>query len=292
MTAGNHYLLDDSTPFQKIDGHFPNITEYIQYSFFEWLWYYEPEEAVKEKLGRWLGPAKYVGDLHTSLVLTEKGNVKVRSTTRPLSKEECESSDIQRRKNDYTKEMESLIGNYSNATIRNHERFEDDPYDHIFAGDEGPGITEAQECNENGEISKRPDTDEVIGSDPPFVEDNDEHIGVNIDLPFMGELKRGIIKSCKWNERGELIGTSNSNLLLDTRLYTVEFDDGMYGEYTINVVMENLYSQIDEEGQQTQIFKEIVDHRRSNDALSKEEGWNILPNGHQRRKVTTKRGKC
>ena len=71
---------------------------------------------------------------------------------------------------------------------------------------------------------------------------------MNIDLPFMGELKRGIIKSCKWNERGELIGTSNSNLLLDTRLYTVEFDDGMYGEYTINVVMENLYSQIDEEG--------------------------------------------
>ena len=31
-----------------------------------------------------------------------------------------------------------------------------------------------------------------------------------------------------------------------------------------------------------------MDHRRSNDALSKEEGWNILPNGHQRRKVTTK----
>ena len=87
---------------------------------------------MKEKIGRWLGPAKHVGDLHTSLVLTEKGNVKVRSTTRPLNKEENESPDIQRRKGDYTKEMESMIGNYSTSTIRNHERLEDDPYDHIF----------------------------------------------------------------------------------------------------------------------------------------------------------------
>ena len=54
----------------------------------------------------------------------------------------------------------------------------------------------------------------------------------------MGELKRGIIKSRKRNERGELIGTSNSNPLLDTRLYTIEFDDGTYGEYTTNIVME------------------------------------------------------
>ena len=60
--------------------------------------------------------------------------------------------------------------------------------------------------------------------------------------------KRGKIKSRKRNEKGELIGKSNSNPTLDTRLYLIEFEDGSYGEYTTNTIMENLYSQIDEEG--------------------------------------------
>ena len=91
-TATNHFMLDGVTPYEKVYSHPPNITELVQYKWFDWLWYYNPAENDKEKLGRWLGPAHHVGEVHTYYILTEKGNVINRSTTRPLTKNELETA--------------------------------------------------------------------------------------------------------------------------------------------------------------------------------------------------------
>ena len=64
------------------------------------------------------------------------------------------------------------------------------------------------------------------------------------------------------NADGTLIGTANDNTILDTREYKVEFGDGSYNEYSANVLIENLYSQVDEEGRSHLIFKAITHHRK------------------------------
>ena len=46
------------------------------------------------------------------------------------------------------------------------------------------------------------------------------------------------------------MGTSNSNPILDTRQYQVEFPDGDVAEYSGDLIAENMFAQCDPEGNQ------------------------------------------
>ena len=85
-----------------------------------------------------------------------------------------------------------------------------------------------------------------------------------------------------------VIGRSNSNPLLDTREYEVEMPDGSVETYTANVIAENLYAQIDDDGNPYTIMEEIQDHRKDGDALSVEDGHYLTATGQKRLKRTTK----
>ena len=49
-----------------------------------------------------------------------------------------------------------------------------------------------------------------------------------------------------------------------------------------------MYEQVDEQGNQYNIFDFIIDHRRNDDAISKEDGYIISQNGVRRKIITTK----
>ncbi len=61
---------------------------------------------------------------------------------------------------------------------------------------------------------------------------------------------------------GRPIGTANDNPLLDTREYAVEFRDGHMESVSANLIAQNLYSQLDDEGTRHILLTDIVDHRR------------------------------
>ena len=58
----------------------------------------------------------------------------------------------------------------------------------------------------------------------------------------------GKVKHHKQYKDGNLLVTVHSNPILDTRVYEVEFPDGQVMEYAANVIAENLYSQVDQDG--------------------------------------------
>jgi hypothetical protein len=57
------------------------------------------------------------------------------------------------------------------------------------------------------------------------------------------------------------IGTANDNPILDTRLYEVEFPDGHTTSLAANVIAENLFSQVDPEGNRLALLDDIIDYR-------------------------------
>jgi hypothetical protein len=63
------------------------------------------------------------------------------------------------------------------------------------------------------------------------------------------------------------VGTAHSNPVLDTRIYEVTFKDGSTSEYAANVIIENIFQQVDEEGKQHLLFQEIMDHRADHTAI-------------------------
>jgi hypothetical protein len=54
---------------------------------------------------------------------------------------------------------------------------------------------------------------------------------------------------------------ANTNPMLYTRTYKIDFPDGRSDEYTVNIIVDNmLYAQCDEEGNQFNLMECIVDH--------------------------------
>jgi hypothetical protein len=83
-------------------------------------------------------------------------------------------------------------------------------------------------------------------------------------------------------ERGKV----SANPILDTRTCNVEFPDGRSEEYTANVIVENMYAQCDEEGNQFLIVQDIVGHKTDGHAVEHAEMYIKVESNKQIRKTT------
>ena len=63
--------------------------------------------------------------------------------------------------------------------------------------------------------------------------------------------------------------------------------DGTYNDYSANVLIENIMSSVDDNGQTSMILEDIIGHRFNPDCISESDGWYTTPQGSKRRKITT-----
>ena len=61
----------------------------------------------------------------------------------------------------------------------------------------------------------------------------------------------------------------------------------MIKKYKANIIAENMYAQVDEEGCQYLVLKEIVDHKKDNTAVPITDGMIRSPNGEMKPKKMT-----
>ena len=116
------------------------------------------------------------------------------------------------------------------------------------------------------------DADDLVVT--PDTQDN--YMGAKLNLSFGGTMRSGSVKQLARDAEGELFGTRNSNPILDTRLYKVEFPDGDVAEFTENVIAENLFSQCDDSGNQYRLMSGIVDHKSNDKAVSKSDQYVVI----------------
>ena len=289
LVATDNIYLDGDTPFSKVHGYTPDISEYLTFKWYDWVWYHEPNDPDKTLIGRWLGPAHDIGQGLAYYVLTEKGKVVIRSTVSPITDDEFNSSPIKEQLSHFTTSMESFIGNFSRSTQDNYDNCSDDPYRNIFEDDDlDDEHIEPQERDSSGNVIQRPEIDS-IDFDAPYMEQGDKYIGTKIPLPHPeGELMQATVKQRKRNHDGTLRGTANDNPILDTREYEVEFADGSYAEYAANTLTENLYDHIDNNGNSHSLLSCIIDHEcDTNIALPKTDSTYTYNNTSKYR-ITTK----
>ena len=87
---------------------------------------------------------------------------------------------------------------------------------------------------------------------------------------------------------GEPIGQAATNPLFDTRQYEIEFTDSTKEKYTANIIAENMYAQVDNDGNMFSILAEITDHKKDETAIPISEGTVTSANGTMRNKITSK----
>ena len=74
-TASTSGDLSGRTALEQLTGETPEISEYLDFTFYDWGWYNDNAGLGETKLGRWLGVSHHVGSLMSYWILTQKGNV-------------------------------------------------------------------------------------------------------------------------------------------------------------------------------------------------------------------------
>jgi hypothetical protein len=80
----------------------------------------------------------------------------------------------------------------------------------------------------------------------------------------------------KLDDDGNPVGKANDNPLFDTSLYEVLFDDGGIEYYSANTIAENIFQHVDDKGNLFCIRDEIIDHKRTNEALWADDEFVII----------------
>jgi hypothetical protein len=96
-----------------------------------------------------------------------------------------------------------------------------------------------------------------------------------------------VVKRLK-DKDGLPIGKANNNPILDTRMYEVEYKDGHKASLAANAIAENMFAQVDDEGNRHVLFEAIVDHRTDGSEVKQQDAFITTRTGTKRRKETTK----
>ena len=279
LTAHDIPALQGRVPTEAIEGNTPDISEYAQFDWYQCVWYIDPAVQFPEdsrKLGRWVGVAHDVGSPMTFWVLPQSCKILARSTVVPLNDDELSDPIIKARIVELDLSIkekigDTLIDDEIDETLVN--AFPDVP-DDIFLPDlpDEPADAEAT----------MPDADDFTP------EAYDEYLTAEVLLPNMGTITKAKVTGRKRDADGNPIGKRHSNPILDTREYEVEFADGGTDVFSANIIAENLYSQIDDEGRSYSILSEIIDHKKDGSAVSKDDAFETTKTGTLRRRRTTK----
>ena len=81
---------------------------------------------------------------------------------------------------------------------------------------------------------------------------------------------------------------ADQNPLLDTRMYDVEFVDGEKASLAANYIAENLFAQVDDEGNLQVLMNEIIDYWTNGTKLKQQDAFITTKTGTKRRRETTK----
>jgi hypothetical protein len=118
----------------------------------------------------------------------------------------------------------------------------------------------------------------------------DRYVNMELSLPCGtdGELQYAKVFKRKRDESGNPIVVANEKPILDTHQYEVEWLDGHREEMFVNTIAENIFAQVDDEGNRHVMLQDIVAHRYTDEALSEKDCWVVTHNNLRKRKPTTK----
>ena len=132
---------------------------------------------------------------------------------------------------------------------------------------------------------------EVKEADESFMPEvmGDTYVNMELALPQGDTLEPCYTRVTKRlrDANGIPIGTAHNNPILDTRIYEVEFMDGEKSSLLATYFAENLFMQIDDDGNRQVILNEIIDHCTTGCQVMQQDAFIMAKNAVRQRKETT-----
>ena len=270
--------LNGRCPLEKITGESVDITEYLDFGFYDWIWFKENAGLGVTQIGRWLGVSHRIGPLMSYWILTRDGQILSRTTVQRVTNLELKTDENVARCKEFDASVTARVGDIAqfadDGKTHPDDWVADDIYDEAFME----------------EFKKVVDDPKVKHADEGFTPDvfDDTYLNMELALPRGGgevEFTR-VVKRMR-DKDGLPIGTANDNPVLDSRIYEVEFPDGHKASLAANVIAENLFAQVDPEGNRLKLLDDIVDYRTNGKQVLMEDGLVTTSMGTKRKKETT-----
>ncbi len=99
--------LHGCTPYEMISGNTPDISEFLEYEWYQPVWYYEPTAFPDQErhLARWIGIAHRVGQVMCYWLLPKSGIPIARTTILAVKEEELGTTEVRGQLADYDEEI-------------------------------------------------------------------------------------------------------------------------------------------------------------------------------------------
>jgi len=279
ITATNAAGLNGETPLGRLLGETPDISHYLDFGWYDLVWYKETAQLDVPKLGRFLGIADSASNIMSYTVLPMSGRPITASTVQRVTHLEQQTEANKQKIKEYNDKIANKFKERRIATDGDCPALED--WEDLLATDED-FAAEFFNLHNNGDV---PEADEDFDPDT-----YDTYLNMEIqadradaDFPQLGK----VMKRLK-DHRGNPIGTANDNPLLHTRMYEVEFVDGHKQAMSANLIAENLYASVDEEGRRHLLLNSICGFRKRAGAITEADAFVTSSNGVKRRRETTK----
>ena len=279
LTANSSFQLEGRTPIEQVTGETPNISEYLDFSFYDWVQYRDNAGVGDNMFGVWLGVSHRIGNLMSDWILTS------RTTVQRVTNLEIGAHELKQQCMEYDKQLADIMKD-DNHTMREQqdERQLQDWDDHT----EDNHTEFAAQFNGVISNSSIPEVDETFTPDTFHDTYLNKEVALTRGVNENCDVQFGKVTKRLCDAEGRPIGTANENPLIDRSENSVEFKYGISESLSANIIARNLYSQIDEEGNRHILLEDIIDHWQSNGAIDKDDAFIMMKNGVKRRCETTK----
>ena len=286
-TANSSYYSQGRTPLEIITGDTPDISEYLDFGIYDWVLYKDNAGYGETKLGRMLGVSHRVGPMMSYWILPISCHIISCTTVQRLTLLDQQQDVYRERCKHFDTTVKERLrdGNHVILLDAADQPYDWDNYDfsqdHDFISEYGKSLVISDPSIPEADTLPQPPT--------PTPDAFDSYLHMEIALPrgVDESMQFAKVKKRKIDDDGIPVGVANDNPMLDNRIYVVEWLDGHTEELMANVIAENLFAQVDDEGNRFVLLDDIIDHRKSADALSGDDGFITSENGMKHRRRTT-----
>ena len=280
-TASTSGDLSGRTALEQLTGETPEISEYLDFTFYDWWWYNDNAGLGETKLVRWLGVSHHVGSLMSYWILTQQGNVILRTTVSRVTNLETQVDSTKSHLQEFDTAITDRLNDDAHIIIEGEKS---QPYnwsDHPFDED-SDFVDEFHLVVSNDKIKK---------ANNEFTPDtyDDRYLNMELVVPRGDNPNPQYAKVIKRLRDADSIpiGMANENPILDSHMYEVEYQDGMRASLVANYIAENLFAQVDQEGNRHVLLDEIIDYRVNGHEVKLQDAFITTGTGMRRRRETT-----
>jgi hypothetical protein len=255
---------------QDVTGETVDISEYLDFGFYDHVSFKENAGLGATSIGRWLGVSQRIGGLMAYWILTPRGTVISRTTVQRITNLDKEID-----------EVKASISEFDSELSRRFKEEEDLDYDGTKPNPEDWSEYLEYDPDFQEEFNNIVNDPSVPEADDNFTPDvfGDTYLNMELAIPrdSDGPEYARVTKRLR-DKDGLPIGMADNNPILDTRMYEVEYPDGHKASLAANAIAENMFAQVDDEGNRHVLFEEIIDHRADGSEIKQQDAFTTTRN--------------